>query len=137
MAIVDINWNPSSRELRQFAAIWIVFFGGFGASSMWLKDSPQTALAFWFVAMFGVLGLAAPGLLRPIYVAWMALVWPIGWVVSHLLLGIVFYLVFTPIGLLMRAVGYDPLTREIDRDAKTYWTPHEEAADSSRYFKQF
>jgi hypothetical protein len=57
--------------------------------------------------------------------------------VSHLLLLVVYYLVLTPIGLLMRLIGYDPLQRRFDRSAQSYWTPHDPAADDARYFKQF
>ena len=85
----------------------------------------------------GGIGFVLPGMLRPIYVAWMTLAMPIGWVVSHLLLLFVFYLVVTPIGLAMRLIGYDPLTRQLDRSAKSYWTPHDPSGEAARYFKQY
>ena len=80
-----------------------------GAYCLWGKDSLRAAAAFWAVAAAGLVGVLRPGFLRPVYVLWMALAFPIGWTVSHLLLLIVYYLVLTPIGLLMRLFGYDPL----------------------------
>jgi hypothetical protein len=137
MALIEINWNPGRRELKQFALLWIAFFGLIGAYCLWAKGSMPAATVSWIAAVAGVPGYFQPGLLRPVYVVWMALALPIGWVVSHLLLLVVYYLVVTPIGLLMRLFGYDPLQRRIDRTATSYWVAHEQAADPSRYFKQF
>ena len=63
--------------------------------------------------------------------------YPIGWIISHALLAIVYYLVITPIGLGMRLFGRDPLQRELHRSAKTYWTPRSTIKDTARYFQQF
>lgn len=137
MALLDINWKPSQRELRAFALMWLGFFALLGVYALWRHESPRAAVAFWAVAAAGIVGLLRPGTFRPVYVVWMALVLPIGWTVSHLLLMIVYYLVLTPIGLLMRLFGYDPLQRGFDRSAPSYWTPHDPGADAGRYFKQF
>jgi hypothetical protein len=67
----------------------------------------------------------------------MALALPVGWSVSHLLLLALFYLVVTPIGLLMKLLGYDPLTRGFDRSASSYWVEHAPPPDAARYFKQY
>jgi hypothetical protein len=137
MALLDVNWNPDRRELKQFALLWIGFFALVGAYAMWIKHSPQTGTILWAVAALGVAGYLRPGFIRPMYVVWMALAFPIGWTISHLLLLVVYYLVLTPIGLLMRLVGYDPMNRQFDRAANSYWTQHDPAAEKSRYFKQY
>ena len=137
MSLIEVNWNPDRRELRQFALLWLGFFGLVGAYCYWGKSLPSAAVAFWVAAAAGIVGYFLPGMLRPIYVAWMTLAMPIGWVVSHLLLLFVFYLVVTPIGLAMRLIGYDPLTRQLDRSAKSYWTPHDPSGEAARYFKQY
>jgi hypothetical protein len=136
MALIQVNWNPSRRELRQFALLWIGFFGLVGLWVLW-KGSSTTAVVFWVVATLGLAGSLWPRIMRPIYVVWMALALPIGWCVSHLLLLTVYYLVLTPIGLIMRWVGYDPLCRQLDRSAKTYWTQHDPGSEAARYFKQY
>jgi hypothetical protein len=89
------------------------------------------------VAAAGLVGYLHPSVIRPVYIVWMALAMPIGWVVSHLLLLMVYYLIFTPVGLLMRLVGYDPLTRSFDRTANSYWMPHNQCTDVAQYFKQY
>jgi hypothetical protein len=137
MALLDINWNPGRRELRQFAGLWILFFALVGAYCRWVSASPTAATVFWIVAVFGLVGLVAPGVMRPIYLVWMALALPIGWTVSHLVLVLVYYGVLTPVGFAMRLFGYDPMKRSYDRSAKSYWVDHDPAAEPSRYFKQY
>lgn len=137
MALLEVNWNPERRELKQFALIWMAMFGIFGAISLWAKSSTSSATAFWIIAAFGLLGYFRPAVLKPVYIVWMALAMPIGWAVSHLLLLAVFYLVLTPIGLLLRLFGHDPLNRQFDRAAKSYWIPHDPSHEPARYFKQF
>lgn len=136
MALLDVNWNPRQRELKQFAVLMLVIFGLIGGYCLWI-DSTTAATVFWVLAAIGIVGYFRPGFVRPVYVVWMALAWPIGWTISHLLLLTVYYLVLTPIGLLMKLVRYDPLQRKFDSSAKTYWTPHDPGADVARYFKQF
>jgi hypothetical protein len=137
MALLDVNWNPGRHELKQFALLWIGFFGLIGAYCLGGKDSLPAAAALWAVAAAGLVGYLRPGFLWPVYILWMVLAFPIGWTMSHLLLLTVYYLVVTPIGLLMRLFGYDPLQRRFDRSAKSYWVPHDPGADAARYFKQF
>jgi fumarate reductase subunit D len=137
MALLDINWKPNRRELRQFGLIWLGFFALIGVYCLWAKDSPRAAQVFWVIVAAGGLGIMWPALLRPVYLMWMALALPIGWTVSHLLLAAIYYLVMTPIGLLMRLFHYDPMQRRIDREAESYWMPHDSGTDAASYFRQF
>jgi hypothetical protein len=82
-------------------------------------------------------GLAVPSFLRYVYVGMAYLAFPIGWVVSHLVLAAVYYLVLTPVGLLLRGFRYDPMNRRFDPHAESYWTPRESADDVQRHFRQF
>ena len=62
---------------------------------------------------------------------------PIGWLISHATLGLVFYLVLTPIGLVMRALGHDPMRRGFDREAESYWIKENPHRNLAGYFRQF
>ena len=138
MALITINWQPSSKELRSFAAIWLVFFGIIGAWLAWRGSPTMVYLVIWGVAFSGgLLGFAAPAAIRPLYIAWMCLAFPIGWVVSHLLLGLVYFGLLLPTGLLLRLFGYDPMQRKIDRECASYWSPRKREVDPGRYFRQF
>lgn len=137
MAMVEINWNPTRRELRQFGLLCLAIFGGMAAYGYLQGGSGLgTRLLAGAAVVGGTLGVLAPQALRPIFVGWLIAAFPIGWTVSHLLLGIIFFCVLTPIGLLLRVLGHDPMQRSVDHDAETYWIPHEQA-EVKRYFRQF
>jgi hypothetical protein len=138
MAVLEINWNPSSRELRQFAGLCLVIFGGLG--TYWYATS---GLSWWVYVTWGLAGgvgltgLALPQAIKWVFVGWIVLAFPIGWTVSHLLLGAIFYFVFTPIGLMLRMSGHDAMRRKMDPSAKSYWVDHEQRTDHSTYFRQY
>lgn len=67
----------------------------------------------------------------------MHLVFPLGWLLSYLVLAIVYYLVITPVGLLIRALDQDPLQRHFEPDTASYWVPHRAEKELSQYFHQF
>jgi hypothetical protein len=72
-----------------------------------------------------------------LYVGWMESVEPIGWSFSCLLFAAVFFVIIAPIGLTMRALGYDPLERRFRREAESYWTERPPRTEPDRYFRQF
>jgi hypothetical protein len=62
---------------------------------------------------------------------------PIGFVISYVLMAIIYYLVVTSIGLIMRIFGRDSMYRRFDRDAATYWFERRAEQAQDRYFRQF
>ena len=144
MSLIEINWKPGSRMLRQFAAIWFVAFTLFGCFVGWKLglfhgSAKWTApLVIWILAaVVGLFGTIAPETVRPIYVSWMAIGWPIGYVVSHILFGIVYFVLFTAIALLFRLIGRDALQRKFDKEAQTYWIKRAATPSPKDYFNQF
>ncbi len=137
MAMMEINWNPSRKELRQFGFLCLAFFGGLAALRYHRHGlTPGVEALAAAAATGGILGAVAPQLLKWIFVGWIVAVFPIGWTISHVLLGFIFFFVLAPIGALLRALGHDPMNRALDRNATTYWSTHEQAA-VARYFRQF
>jgi hypothetical protein len=133
----DIPFRPTNRTLRQFAGLWLVIFGSAAAWQAWEgRDTAALVLAALAVTV-GPLGLAWPRLLRPVFVGWMVLAWPVGWVVSRLVLACLFYGLFTPLGLLFRALGRDVLALRRRPGQTTYWAPKPMPADPRRYLRQF
>lgn len=135
MRFSDIPRNPDSRTLRQFAFIWIIFFGAIGGLQHYKGNAwgwPIIGLA----VIAGIPGLFWPKLLKPIFVTWMILAFPIGWMVSHIILAFVFYGLFAPLGLVLKATGHDPLKRNKPR-SDTFWEAKTQQKDMSRYLKQF
>lgn len=139
MAVIEINKDPSQKELAWFGLMFLAFFGLIGGVVWWRFDAPNVAYILWGVAAVIVAAYyAVPALRKPIYLGWLYAAFPIGWVISHLVMGIIYYLVFTPIALVFKIIGRDALSRSIDKDAKSYWVEHRTGVgDPSRYFKQF
>jgi hypothetical protein len=100
--------------------------------------APMVAYVFWGIgAVSTLLSLMAPGLNRYLYAGLTLLTFPIGFILSHVLLGIVFYFVITPVGVVMRLLGRDPLERTFDPEASTYWVDHVEPKSVEEYFRQY
>ncbi len=76
-----------------------------------------------------VLGAIVPRVLRPVYKYWMALAFAMGFVMTRVLLSLVFFLLVTPIGLVLRLTKHDPLRRRKDATLPTYWIPREDPPD--------
>ncbi len=139
MAIIEINWKPARSELRIFGfglalfcaviAVWLFLKGGHSA---WI-----TGLLFTFAVLAALVSVIVPERLRAVYWVLMVLAFPIGWVMSHAIFAVVFYFVFTPIGILFRLRGRDPMQRRFDPHAKTYWEPHKSKDSPEDYFRQF
>lgn len=62
--------------------------------------------------------------LLPVYRRWMAIGHVLGWINTRIILGIMFYLLFLPVGLAMRLLGKDPMARSIDESIATYRVTH-------------
>ena len=140
MSVVQINRHPSRRQLNQFGFVWLGFVAFFGAVAWFKLGNPGLAKGLWIAAVaVPVIGWLFPGVMRVVFLGMSYLAWPIGMVVSHVVLAVVYYLVFTPIGLVMRLVGRDPMTRTLGSETASYWVERQqdESADHRRYFRQF
>lgn len=138
MAVLDINTNPTARDLRWFGLLLPVFVAIVGFVAWRRADSWTPAAALWAGGgLLSAVFAAWPASRRPIYVGWMYAVFPIGWVLSHLLLGAIYFLVITPIGLAVRTLRGDPLHRAFRREASTYWTRRTPPSRVDRYLRQF
>lgn len=134
----DVSFQPSRKTLRQFACLWLAFFGGLAAWQWWGKANPWLAATFALLAAtFGPLGLVRPLALRPLYVGWMVAVFPIGWTISKILMGTIYYLVLTPLGLFFRLTGRDALRLRRPTDGESYWLPKPRPAGAISYLRQF
>jgi carbamoyltransferase len=137
--MIEINWRPSTRELRFFSGGLILL--ALVATTLghywwnWVAPWPMVVLSIASVILF--LSILWPRALRPIYLVWMIAVFPIGWLVSHVVLAAVYFGVFTPIGLLLRMTGYDPLGEKAQADDSSYWVKRPPPPASEQYFKQY
>ncbi|WP_089729435.1 SxtJ family membrane protein [Candidatus Thiosymbion oneisti] len=138
MALISIDPYPSQSVLAWFGVTMLVFFVLIGGMVRLGTGEWTAPLLVWTLgAVLTLIYYALRPLRRPLYLGWMHLLFPIGWVMSHLVLGLMYYLVITPIGLLMRALGRDPMQRRFEPDATSYWVPHRAEQELSQYFHQF
>jgi hypothetical protein len=133
----EIQFRPSDKTLRQFAGICIVFFGGIGAYQGYFHGRTTGPLVLEILAAVGVLGTVWPRLIRPIYVGWMVAAFPIGWVVSHVILAVIFYGLFTPLAAFFRLMGRDALHRRRRPDLDSYFVAKTTPADPASYLRQY
>lgn len=139
MAILEPKLDPSPRELFQFAAfVWPTFFALVGGAVLYSTGSWPLAAGIWLAAgSVSALGLLFPAFMRVVFVGLVRVTLPIGIAVTWLLLAGIFFGVMTPLGLLSRAVRKDPLARDVDREATSYWTRYTPPDEADRYFEQF
>jgi len=96
------------------------------AGLFFLRHKPLAAANFLIASCgFFITGLVYPVLLKFIYIAWMHLAFILGWINTRIILVILFYLVFSPIGLLLRIFKVDVL--ETKNKSKTYWKKKEKS----------
>ena len=138
MRLSEIDLNPSEKTVRQFAALCLAFALLIVVDQFYFHESTNFGrVVVGILAVLGVIGLLAPKVIKPIYVGWMLAVFPIGWVISHLILGIIFFGLFTPLAFFFRLRGRDPLHRAPRRDAVTYYVPKTTPSDLASYLRQY
>ncbi|SRR6056297_725447 len=134
----------STRKLTDRQLFW---FGGslsgmifaFAMLALFRWESQSWAVILSGAALsLGGLFYGIPEYRRPIYEAFLKLTYPIQWVVTTVLLGIVYFGVLTPIAGLLRLRRYDPLERHgVPPDDGSYWKQRDAPASSNSYFKTY
>ncbi len=137
--MIEIRRNPSTRELRLFAALifpafWTVVALLLHTRLGWSNVALTIAVA---AVCISIAGFVEPRFMRLVYLGMIMATYPIGFVVSHILLAVVYYVVFTGVAVLLRLLGRDPMNRKLEPSAPTYWLDREATADTERYFRQY
>ena len=108
------------QQLRSFGLLVGGIFGLIGLWPLvWRQDAPRAWALALAVALI-VPALVAPRLLGPAYRLWMKLAEVLAWINTRILLGVVFYGVVTPIGLVMRMLKRDPMRRQFEPLGDSY-----------------
>lgn len=136
MSLIRINRRPAPRQLLVFALAWLVFAGVLGAT-LWHQGRPNAAIVCWSLALVvPAAGVAWREGLRLLYVGLSYATYPIGFLVSSLVLVLIYYAVLTPIGLILRLCGHDALGRRFDPNIPSYWHQRPGPRSPASYFRQ-
>jgi len=128
--------QADQRQLRLFGITIGIALMIITGVLLW-RDSSGPITVACIGVVFLITGLVRPKLLRPLYKPWMSLALVLGFIMTRVLLTVIYVLLFIPTGLLMRVFGKDPLRRKLDPDASTYWIPKQFDADASERLKRY
>ena len=130
MKFSDISL-PSNRSFGLFFTVIFFLFSGY----FFFNNSFQLSQIFVCISViFLILSILNPKILLPLNYAWMFFGFLMGLVVSPIVLGAIFFLIFTPIGLFMKIIGRDEL-RVKKLSLQSYWKKRETNKSGSNHFK--
>lgn len=139
MAMMELDLNPPEKKLRQFGLIALIMLIVIGVLLGWrfgLHQGIVAGICGVGVVLF-ILSRVSPTLIQPVYAGLMIVSFPIGWLISHLVMVLFYFGIITPVALLFRLFGRDVLQRRRDRQAESYWVDYPRPDSIKRYFKQF
>lgn len=129
--------DAGNKAIRNFGITFLVVLSAIGGLLLY-KGKPLGYAFVGFGMLFFLLGWSAPGALRGLYKVWMGLAVVLGFFMSRIILSLLFYLVVTPIGLVMRLVGKDILNQKWDNNVDSYWIKREKTPiDKKQYEKLY
>lgn len=145
MSFVTLKFNPDQRTLRQFGFIAFFFFVSLGVliylglvAENWNRGT-RTGVGVGFATiglLSGLFSLFQASFNRPLYVGMSLIAYPIGTVVSYVVLASVFFLVIGPVALVQKLLGRDALALR-DRKEPSHWRKPDGPKSDASYFQQF
>ena len=118
MNLIEINWAPTDRQLRQFGAICLFALPAIG----WLWGGGTTIIVILGVVglLLAFTGMVLPAVLKPIFLALTIVATPIGIVIGEVTMLLIYFGVFLPFGLAFRIAKRDALQRSFEKDKDSY-----------------
>ena len=130
------NIKTSIKDLKSFGFTMGVILSIISAALFYYNNNIFQTIAILSSVFIGF-GILLPIVLRPIYMVWMIFALIFGWIMTRVILGIVFYFIITPIGLLTRLLGEDFLGLRIT-NSNSFWNQRNSADEMNQdYEKQF
>ena len=114
------NIKTGKTEIRQFAFIIVTVLLMISATFFWIGKEGSEVF-FVLGVLIAITGIIFPKVLKLIYVPWMLFAGALAWLMTRVILCLIFYLVLTPIGLLSRLFGKRFLELKLDVSKQSYW----------------
>lgn len=132
------NIKSTKKDLRSFGLVVGGVLAAIGGLLLWF-DKPANVYFLSIGAILMLSGLIVPVILKPLQKAWMVMAVLLGWVMTRVILTILYYVVFTAIGILGRIFGKQFLEVKWDAGQESYWNyrSREPVTDKTVYEKQF
>lgn len=131
------NIKGDKSDWKKFGITMGIILAIIGFFLLWKKNN-YFEYSFFLAAAFIIPGLILPSVLKPVYKAWMALSVVMGFIMTRVIMFMIFYLIVTPIGLIASITGKKFLDMKIDQGAKSYWIVREKTQKvKSDYERQF
>tara|TARA_Y100000816_G_C25849215_1_gene443641 strand:+ start:122 stop:535 length:414 start_codon:yes stop_codon:yes gene_type:complete len=131
------NIKTSKKDIRNFGitiGIILLIVAGF----LYHKEKDSFQLFIFIAGSLISLGFLIPFILKPIYLVWMIFAVILGWFMTRLILSLLFSLVITPIGLVLKIMGKDLLELKKDVVQGSYWNVRDRDKEQNQnYEKQF
>ena len=131
--------QQKKKDLRNFAYIFFaagIIFSGLAFYKKGIHSQPGIVLAGAAV-IFLLLGIIKPELLKRPHKIWMTFAVILGYFMTKIILLIIFFLVFTPVAMLLKILRKDILDLKIDEKEKSFWKNHTHVKEKERYRKMF
>ncbi len=128
----DVRTPTTQRVLWEFASLLALV----GLLSMVLLEGTGRCLGVLGL-MGGLIGLIRPRWLAPLFLGWRLAVFPLAWLVTLLVLAVIFFGLITPLGLWLRLRCRDLLQRRIEPEQDSYWEERPASTDPTRYLQPF
>lgn len=136
MSLVDINWKPDARQLRKTGWTLLIGFALIAGAMLLLHRSLGAIVCMAVAVVLGGIALTAGRAGLWVYRLWMAAAFILGNITSRLVLAMFYYLILTPMALILRLLGRDKLCLRRIR-ADSHWKDMPASGDPSQYERQF
>lgn len=133
MPLVEINWKPTDRQLRQFGGISVVALPLLAL--IWRASPPIIGVMASIGAVVGVVSFLFPKAVKPLFIALSVAAIPIGIVMAEIILFSVFLFVFVPMGFVFTLMRRDSL--RLQKPATdSFWQKKSQPGNAASYFRQ-
>ncbi len=113
--------KTDKATLRSFGITFFVVLMHISLIPLYKGNMSAFWKVFWVADAFLLAGLIVPGVLKYIYLPWMKFGEIMNYIVTRIIFGIMYFLIFTPVSLFFKLTGRDELNESLDEDAESYW----------------
>ncbi|MEJ2247104.1 MAG: SxtJ family membrane protein [Acidobacteriota bacterium] len=112
--------TTDKKEFRKFGLTMGIFLILLGLVFYWYSLNYTNVILITGGVLL-ILGLLIPIVLRPIFVIWMSFATVLGFIMTRLILGILFYVIFFPVSVVLKILGKDFLDQKFNTNDSSYW----------------